>query len=58
LVERNYAPELYSSKEVKTVLRRLGFSFVSQKGSHDEFRYPSGRVVILPMGRREIPVEA
>ncbi len=51
-------PELYSSKEVKTVLRRLGFSFVSQKGSHDEFRYPSGRVVILPMGRREIPVEA
>jgi len=49
-------PELYSSKEVETVLRRLGFSFVSQKGSHGKFRHPSGRVVILPMGRREIPM--
>jgi predicted RNA binding protein YcfA (HicA-like mRNA interferase family) len=38
------------------VLTAHGFAFVSQKGSHQKFRSPTGRVVIVPAGRREIPV--
>lgn len=45
----------YSSKEIETVLGKLGFDFVSQAGSHGKFRNMAGRVVILPMNKREIP---
>ena len=33
----------------------LGFSFVSQKGSHGKYRNTDGRVVIVPMPKKEIP---
>jgi len=49
-------PKCLSSAEVVRILIDHDFSFVSQKGSHQKFRAPSGRVVIVPAGRREIPV--
>jgi predicted RNA binding protein YcfA (HicA-like mRNA interferase family) len=49
-------PRRLSSAEVVRILDDHGFVFVSQKGSHQKFRTPAGRVVIVPAGRREIPV--
>ena len=48
-------PKLYSSREIETVLKKFDFTLVSQKGSHGKFKNPSGRIVILPMNRKEIP---
>lgn len=51
--------KLYSSREIVGVLERLGFLFVSQRGSHAKYRKPKdGEVltVIVPMGKKEIPV--
>ena len=45
----------YSSNEIKKALIALGFSFISQKGSHGKFKNDQGRVVILPMNKRAIP---
>ena len=47
--------KLYSSKEISAVLSALGFSFISQKGSHGKYRNDDRRVVIVPMPKREIP---
>jgi predicted RNA binding protein YcfA (HicA-like mRNA interferase family) len=47
---------LYSSKKIERVLIQLGFKLISQKGSHDKFKNETGRIVILPMNRREIPI--
>ena len=49
-------PKLYSSKEIEKVLVSIGFSFISQKGSHGKFKNPKGKIVILPMNRKEIPI--
>ena len=51
-------PKLYSSNQVVKVLLRRGFVFVSQKGSHAKFRKsgPPSYIVIVPMGRKEIPL--
>ncbi|MDP3730924.1 MAG: type II toxin-antitoxin system HicA family toxin [bacterium] len=47
-------PKLFSSVWIVKVLRRKGFVFISQKGSHAKFKH--GRYsVIIPMGRKEIP---
>ena len=48
-------PKLYSSRVIETVLLRLNFKIVSQKGSHGKFKNPEGHIVILPMNRKEIP---
>jgi predicted RNA binding protein YcfA (HicA-like mRNA interferase family) len=48
-------PKLYSSKEIEKVLIRLSYSFVSQKGSHGKFKNSKGKIVILPMNKKEIP---
>ncbi len=48
-------PKLYSSVEIQKVLFILGFSFISQKGSHAKFRDDTGNIVILPMNKKEIP---
>ena len=48
-------PELYSSKHIIKVLKRHGFVFVSQKGSHKKFR-KGDKVVIVPDPKKEIPV--
>jgi predicted RNA binding protein YcfA (HicA-like mRNA interferase family) len=48
--------KLYSSREVERVLQAKGFHLVSQKGSHGKFKNPSGKIVILPMNKKEIPI--
>lgn len=47
--------KLYSSRKIQSVLERLGFILVSQKGSHAKFKDENGNIVILPMGKKEIP---
>jgi len=38
-------------------LRKHGFALVSQKGSHQKWRHPNGRQVIVPMhGNKPIPI--
>ena len=48
-------PKLYSSSEIESVLKKLGFLFITQKGSHAKFKHKDGRIVILPMKKKEIP---
>jgi len=48
---------LLSSQEVAGILTHNGFTFVSQRGSHQKYRNAGGRAVIVPAGRREIPRE-
>jgi predicted RNA binding protein YcfA (HicA-like mRNA interferase family) len=48
-------PKLPSSKEIIRVLKRNGFSFVSQKGSHKKFKKET-RIVIVPDPKKEIPM--
>jgi predicted RNA binding protein YcfA (HicA-like mRNA interferase family) len=46
-----------SGKDVIRVLRKQGFSQVSQKGSHQKWRHPNGRQVIVAMhGNKPIPI--
>ena len=43
--------------EVVRVLRRHGFILVGQRGSHQKWRHPSGRQVIVAMhGSKPIPI--
>jgi len=47
-------PKRWSSKEVERILRKHGFTLVSQKGSHLKY-VANGRVVIVPAGRDPLP---
>ena len=47
--------KLFSSKEIAQVLSKFGFSHISQKGSYGKFANSTGKVVILPMPKKEIP---
>lgn len=45
------------AKEVVRVLRTHCFAQVSQKGSHQKWRHPNGRQVIVAMhGNKPIPI--
>ena len=48
-------PKLYSSDEIRKVLKKFGFNMTSQKGSHGKFKNDEGHIVILPMNKKEIP---
>lgn len=48
-------PKLYSSNQISNVLKIFHFNLVSQKGSHGKFKNSSGKTVILPMNKKEIP---
>jgi len=48
-------PKLYSSDEIIKVLKKFGFNFISQKGSHGKFKNPSNRTIIIPTRKKEIP---
>ena len=48
-------PKLYSSDEIIKVLAKFGFDIFSQKGSHGKFKNSTGRTVIIPINKREIP---
>ena len=47
-------PDMLSSQEIIRVLKKHGFHFVSQKGSHKKFK-KNGRIVIVPDPKKEIP---
>lgn len=51
-------PKLYSSDYVIKVLRKKGFVYVSQRGSHIKYRKigNSKLTVIVPVERKEIPI--
>lgn len=49
-------PRRLSSDEVLRVLRKHGFGFASQKGSHLKYRHPSGRTAIVPHPRKVLPI--
>jgi predicted RNA binding protein YcfA (HicA-like mRNA interferase family) len=46
------------SREVISILERLGFSQVRQRGSHKQFRHPDGRntTVVVHRGRDVSPI--
>jgi len=49
--------KFYSSDYIIKVLRRKGFDFISQKGSHIKFQKINPPLtVIIPAGRKEIPI--
>jgi predicted RNA binding protein YcfA (HicA-like mRNA interferase family) len=48
-------PERFSSRDIVKVLESLGFYFRSQKGSHGKYKDDSGKIVIVPMNKKEIP---
>lgn len=39
---------LVSGKELVKTFTKLGFTFLSQRGSHIKMRHPDGRTVIIP----------
>jgi predicted RNA binding protein YcfA (HicA-like mRNA interferase family) len=46
-----------NGREVAKALRQNGFQIVTQKGSHQKWRHPNGRQVIVPQhGSKPIPV--
>ena len=47
---------MYSSKEIKRVLTRLNFKLASHRGSHGKFKNESGKIAILPINKKEIPM--
>lgn len=49
-------PKLYSSEQIRKILGKLEFFLVCQNGSHGKFKNNSGRIVILPMNKKEIPM--
>ncbi|OGE26534.1 hypothetical protein A3H85_03840 [Candidatus Daviesbacteria bacterium RIFCSPLOWO2_02_FULL_40_8] len=52
-------PKRYSSKDVVSGLKKQGFLFSGQSGSHGKFRKTVGNKVlttIVPMSKKEIPI--
>jgi predicted RNA binding protein YcfA (HicA-like mRNA interferase family) len=49
-------PKSLGSRDVRRLLEQAGFVLQRQSGSHMVFRHSDGRVVIVPEGRRELPV--
>jgi predicted RNA binding protein YcfA (HicA-like mRNA interferase family) len=49
-------PERFSSDEAVRALLAAGFQLRSTKGSHMKFRNSAGRTVIVPAGRRPLPI--
>ncbi len=47
--------KLFSSNDIIEILSLLGFNYISQKGSHGKFKNIAGRIVMLPMNKKEIP---
>ncbi len=46
-----------SGKDVVRVLQQNSFLYIDQRGSHQKWRHPDGRQVIVPMhGNKPIPI--
>jgi predicted RNA binding protein YcfA (HicA-like mRNA interferase family) len=41
-------PPLLSGRDIVTALKRAGYAYVTQKGSHIKLRHPSGITLIIP----------
>jgi len=42
-------------KQVISILEKLGFTMVRQRGSHQQFRHPDGRATTVPVhGSRDL----
>ena len=39
---------LFTAKEMAKVLKKLGFEFIRQEGSHMFFEHPDGRTTVIP----------
>ena len=50
-------PKLYSSRQIINVLKKFGFKFISQRGSHLKYRKlgQPKLTVIVPANRKQIP---
>ncbi len=46
---------MYSSHKIIKVLLKNGFVFISQKGSHQKYKF-GNKTVIVPHPKKEIPV--
>ena len=49
-------PKRLGSEEIIRVLQEHGFRLVSQKGSHCKYKLPTGRIVVVPHPRKELPI--
>ncbi|MEP6513169.1 MAG: type II toxin-antitoxin system HicA family toxin [Parafilimonas sp.] len=51
-------PKLFSSQNIIKILKKKGFVFVSQKGSHIKYRKQGNPplTVIVPADRKQIPM--
>lgn len=49
-------PRRLSSKEVIRVPEDHGFSFATQRGSHAKYKNATGRIVIVPHPKKELPI--
>jgi predicted RNA binding protein YcfA (HicA-like mRNA interferase family) len=56
LAKEALLPKRFSSAQITAILLAHGFIFVSQKGSHQKYRHSDGRIVIIPAGRKTIPI--
>ena len=48
-------PNIFSSKEIISVIEKKGFIFISQKGSHGKYKDNNGHTAIIPVNKKEIP---
>ncbi|MEW6651930.1 MAG: type II toxin-antitoxin system HicA family toxin [Bacteroidota bacterium] len=48
--------KLFSSNEIEKAFRKFGIVLSSQRGSHGKFKHADGRVIVLPMNKKEIPI--
>lgn len=42
-----------NAKKLEKILKKLGFRFIRQKGSHAFYEHPDGRTTIIPVHFRE-----
>ena len=38
-----------SAQQLARIVKKLGFQFMRQKGSHATFHHPDGRMIVIPM---------
>ena len=45
-----------TSDEIIRKLIKAGFRKTHQKGSHQKFKHPDGRVTVVPVPRKDVPI--
>ncbi|MBI4599233.1 type II toxin-antitoxin system HicA family toxin [Candidatus Uhrbacteria bacterium] len=49
-------PPLIKPRQLASALQCLGFALVRQRGSHAIYRHTDGRMAVIPMHSKEIPL--